>query len=838
MHHSTRVPKNAGIFMNSMQEMYRLKAVYISLCLVAVSLMSYAQPTRSRYKAFVFSVTDAQTNKPVEDISLCMYDQTGRPLVQWVETMPGSKNNKTILDSFYCWLNHRSPFRQSPGQQQFFQRQSFGVLNNEWVCILPAFSGNIDLLSQSIIMNDISEVNKAPWVPLFLQLKLHDPKGRYADALIPIPKDRCYFTDELNRENNIVPIQVVISKTDTPRLHNELYGTYWYPVFKIQRNQNVMFEGEANTATQLLAINAYHEKDTRCVKQILSPKADTLFGAWGKGPWHIVPSRLNLEYPDFFIPRLHSTVGLYYTYSKAQATYVIDTAVHAKNNLRYSAHLDKLFADDTVRRGANTCRLTYAWEKRHWQLVLDTCFLLPEKPLSQHTPPISEYSILYASRPGRVYPLRVFESDSLVLYDTFFVSNPTARNVKVNVTGMPDVLVNMPRTIKAQETVPVYIEYKLRSNGNVLHTFSGGLYIQFGANQTLSYYLTAPMLAKGTLRTKGINNEWHYYQSISQDKLFFVSTDSASTLTAYGHVQSSDSQRIGLWHMYEPNGQLHRDTVYSKSLRLVLANDVIDGAIALLYKSNRVCDTLTMNVPAGFQFSMRGPIDSIVVLRDSSYGFYMPRYQDVIDGMSQYIHWLKPQQDYYIHQGVRVPIDFKHHEYFIQWNSDVHARQFSSEKELNAFEYKKLKQQFVQVKVDTTKDGDYYLDLTDCSTDERNNIIDYVLNTRKAKAMCKLHRKVVHQQGLLYGTPRITVFVPNNRLADFKRKIPPFDYNFVSVGGPSGGHYIYEAKWPLVDETYYERFNKMVLFLSDYQINSGTQFRIKPVFDYEPKRKK
>ncbi|MBU3677953.1 MAG: hypothetical protein FGM54_12340, partial [Chitinophagaceae bacterium] len=336
-----------------------------------------------------------------------MYDQTGRPLAQWVETTPGSKNNKTILDSFYCWPNHRAPLKQYPDQKRFFQRQSFSALNKEWVCVLPAFSGNIDLLSQSIIMNDISEVNQAPWIPLFLQLKLHDPRGRYADALIPIPKDRCYFTDELNRENNIVPIQVVISKTDTPYLHNEHYGIYWYPVFKIQRNQNVMFEGEANSATQLLAINAYQEKDTRCVKQILSPKADSFFGVWGKGPWHIVPTMLDLKYPDFFIPRLHSTVGLYYTYSDSQATYVIDTAVYAKTNLRYSAHLDKLFADDTVRRGANTCRLTYAWENRQWVLKQDTCFIMQEVPVSLPDP--NAYAILYANRPGRQYPLHVFD---------------------------------------------------------------------------------------------------------------------------------------------------------------------------------------------------------------------------------------------------------------------------------------------------------------------------------------------------------------------------------------------------------------------------------------------
>ncbi|MBU3676208.1 MAG: hypothetical protein FGM54_03375, partial [Chitinophagaceae bacterium] len=71
-HQHTRVLKNVGIFMHSMFGIYRLGRFYFSLLLIGFSLLSNAQPSRSKYKAYVFNVIDAQTNKPTDDISVCM----------------------------------------------------------------------------------------------------------------------------------------------------------------------------------------------------------------------------------------------------------------------------------------------------------------------------------------------------------------------------------------------------------------------------------------------------------------------------------------------------------------------------------------------------------------------------------------------------------------------------------------------------------------------------------------------------------------------------------------------------------------------------------------------
>lgn len=832
-HQLTRVPKNAGIFMHSMFGIYRLGRFYFSLLLIGISLLSYAQPSRSNYKAFVFNVFDAQTNKPIDDISLCMYDQTGRPLVQWVETIPGTKKNKTILDSFYCWPNHRPPLRQSPGQVNFFQRQSFAGLNKEWVCILPAFSGNIDLLSQSILMHDISEVNKSPWVPLFLQLKLHDPKGRYADALIPIPKDRCFFIEDLKQGNMIESIRLVLSKTDSPRLLDESYDSYWFPVYALLRNQSMMLHDESNTSMKLLAINAYHEETGNIVKQVLSPKPNSAYGEWGRGnlQFYNQGNTSFADYADFFVPRKDHTVGLFYTYSSETKTYVIDTAVYTKPNLRYSAHLKKLFADDTIRRGQKTCRLTYAWENHAWVLKRDSCFIVPEPNRSLPDP--NAYAVLYANRPGRQYPLQVFEvnAKSLVLYDTFYVTNPGQHKVNVNTKTMEGVSIQMPKQIQSQQTVPVYLTYTLENNGNNMHTFSSGVYLSFGRNQTLSYYLTAPMLAQGTLHE--IKNQQHYfYKQENATTYFQLIADSAMNIIAYGRIKASDSSRIGHWHLYEVQGQLHKDSFYSKTLRLYLADQSSQGAKAVVYASNQRNDTLLLNLPNGVEFQLREGIDSIKLFRDSQYAYYRCRYDDVVEGMSQYVYWLNYGQAYYLHQDVRVPLNFNHQQFYIQWEPGVLSREFNSEKDLSKFEYKQLAFIFPSVKIDTTDDGVYYLDARACSENERNALVQYVLETRRAKAMCKLHRPVQNKNGLLFAMPRITVNVKTPvAQAELNKILANYGYELSNRGGVSIAQYTYSAVPALVDETYYIKFNQLLMAHPELGITQDIRFMVKPVLE-------
>lgn len=848
---------------------YILRLVWGILFLVQ-AIVATAQPGEERYKAFVVEVIDAKSKQAVEHLQLTICDQNGNAIKQWIELVPGNgrKHINTLIgfqDSFVFWQNSHPPVSRVKPTTDFFKRKSFRGLQNQWVCVVPSFSGGIDLYAQSITIdaeNKVKHLSSTLTMPVFVRIRLHDPKGRYPDALLAIPKHRTYDINQLTYQNkSIEPIQIMVSPNKSPEVINETYRTYWLPVFQMVHRDNYTLSPDGDAyERRLVAIHAYHEKSLKLINSIESPSAKSPYGQWRSHSLQYFPnpSVENNFYPDFSVSASNSSGFLYYTYLPEQASYVIDSQLHSKKNLRYSQALNQLFADDTLPSSGNKmCRITYAWKSRQWLLVKDTCFIKQVVPVAN---PMAypNQAILYASAPGRTFPLQIFPSDTIpfILYDTFYVSNPLAYNVSVKVPKQEYVQVDIPKSIPARQTVPVHIQYSLKPFGDPIRTYSDGVYIQFGAHQTLSYYLTAPMLAAGST-AMAMNQQRHYYRRLNEKELFFLATDTNDKLLEYGHLRSRDSLRIGRWQVYQENGQLYRDTVYNKLFRLVTQPNEARTLHGVVHYANKTSEKIESNPQGVFEFYLHGPIDSIRIEQDSLYALCCPQYNEMTDGMSMYVFWLKEAQPFYWNQYVKVPVNFNHEQYYIQWNPDRLSRQFKNQDSLDAFEYARFKEAFPDIKVEKTHDGDYYVDLfnyapissaqqkqqllkgrkgvslpNDTAVNYIDNIKKYLLDVFQIKAMLKLHRPVVNNGGLLMAAPIIAVSFPRN--ADLKKQNELFKqwgFNFTGAASISTPTYIYEAQRPITDEAFYGQFNKMVETLSTHRIQLEIQYRIKPVLE-------
>lgn len=840
-----------------------------SFLFVVQAVVGFAQPGPEKYRAFVVDVIDAQTQQPIKNLELTFCDQNGNPFKQWIEIDQGHKrkNINTLLgyqDSFVFWQNLNPPVSRVKPTTDFFKRKSFRGLQDQWVCVVPSFGGGIDLCTQAITIdaeNKVKHLSSLLTMPVFVRIRLHDPKGRYPDALLDIPKHRTYAIERLTYQNEpIEPIQIIVSPNKAPEVINETYRTYWLPVFQVVHRDNYTISPDGDAyERRLLAIQAYHEKSLKLINSIESPSAKSPYGQWRSHTMQYFPNpyEKNNFYPDFSVSASNASGRLYYTYLPEQSSYVIDSQLHSKKYLRYSEHLKQLFADDTLPSSGNKmCRITYAWKSRQWTLVKDTCFIKQVVPVGNPvTNPVAypKQAILYASAPGRTFPLQIFPSDTipLILYDTFYVSNPLAYNVSVKVPKQEYVQVDIPKSIPAREMVPVYVQYKLRPFGDPIRTYGEGVYIQFGEHQTLSYYLTAPMLGAGA-KAIAINQQRHYYRTLNEKELFFLATDTKDKLLEYGHLRSHDSLRIGRWQVYQENGQLYRDTVYNKLLRLVTQPNEARTFNGVVYYANHTTEKIESNPQGFFEIYLHGPIDSIRIEQDSLYALCCPQYNEMTDGMSMYLFWLYEGQPFYWSRQVKVPLNLNHEQYYIQWNPDRHSRQFSIQDSLDAFEYARFKVAFPDIRVEKTRDGDYYVDLwayapnsneqfnqsllkerkgvsipNDTAVNYIENIKKYLLDVFHIKAMCKLHRPVVDRGGLLMAKPRIVVtFPPRVDAAQQHQLFKQHGFTWVGAGSTSTPTYIYEAQRPISDELFYKKFNALVESLPNHQINLEIEYRI------------
>lgn len=846
---------------------YILRLVWGILFLVQ-AIVATAQPGEERYKAFVVEVIDAKSKQAIEHLQLTLCDQNGNAIKQWIELVPGNgrKHINTLIgfqDSFVFWQNSHPPVSRVKPTTDFFKRKSFRGLQNQWVCVVPSFSGCIDLYAQSITIdaeNKVKHLSSTLTMPVFVRIRLHDPKGRYPDAMLDIPKHRTYDINQLTYQNkSIEPIQIMVSPNKSPEVINETYRTYWLPVFQMVHRDiyTISPDGDAYER-RLVAIHAYHEKSLKLINSIESPSAKSPYGQWRSHSLQYFPnpSVENNFYPDFSVSASNTSGLLYYTYLPEQASYVIDSQLHSKKNLRYSQALKQLFADDTLPSSGNKmCRITYAWKSRQWTLVKDTCFIKQVVPVAN---PMAypNKAILYASAPGRTFPLQIFPSDTIpfILYDTFYVSNPLAYNVSVKVPKQEYVQVDIPKSIPARQTVPVYIQFKIRPYGDPIRTYGDGVYIQFGEHQTLSYYLTAPMLAAGSTAMT-IHQQRHYYRRLNEKELFFLATDANDKLLEYGHLRSRDSLRIGRWQLYHENGQLYRDTMYNKLLRLLIQPSESRTIHGVVHYTNKTSEKIQSNSQGVFEIYLRDAVDSIRIEHDSLYALCTPLYNEIPDGLSMYVFWLKEGQPFYWNQRVKVPLDFNHEQYYIQWNSERHTRQFINQDSLNAFEYARFKASFPDIKVEKTRDGDYYVDLFNYAPNSSAqqmqqllkgrkgvsipnatgvNSIDqikkYLLDVFQIKAMCKLHRPVVDRGGLLMAKPRMVVtFPPRDDAAQQHQLFKQHGFTWIGAGSTSTPTYIYEAQRPISDELFYKKFNALVESLPKYQINLEIEYRVVPL---------
>jgi hypothetical protein len=394
----------------------------------------------------------------------------------------------------------------------------------------------------------------------------------------------------------------------------------------------------------------------------------------------------------------------------------------------------------------------------------------------------------------------------LVFKDTFWIINPTDRDIKIFMNPMYHKNWKLDSVIKAKGQSPlVYTRIYDTITGpyEMINEYAS---IRYNANQScLAISVYGQVINPKAKVTKLKDGSLNFTIPIDDQMHYVVNTFPNGILKEDGHKRNSDSAKIGSWTKKARFGDGYDLEHHSIEYKFQLKNADYKKC-KFYYKQMWVAGEYEF-FPTENQFSLSLPMaaSEIIIRSDSaSIHYLLQKGEDKITDL----YLLKPNESYIYWKGIKRPVDYNHQQYAIIWKNQIEPNKVSSIMLTLKSKYPTLKVK--QLKIRTT------IDATLLSSVDKDSMLQDLIKNNEITCITKLVGK---DDSLLFSNRIFT----NTEIAlnqiQLKQDLTKYGFSYIENTTTNKLRHYFEYKSKLMDEQAIEQFNLLVEAFKLYNFN-------------------
>lgn len=394
----------------------------------------------------------------------------------------------------------------------------------------------------------------------------------------------------------------------------------------------------------------------------------------------------------------------------------------------------------------------------------------------------------------------------LVFKDTFWIINPTDRDISIFMNPMYHKNWTLDSVIKARGQSPLVYTRIFDTITGPYEMINEYANIRYNANQTnLAISVYGQVINPKAKVTKLKDGSLNFTIPVDDQMHYVVNTFPNGILKEDGHKRNSDSAKIGSWTKKARFGDGYDVEHHSIELKFQLKNADYKQC-KFYYKQMWVAGEFEF-FPTENLFSLSLPMaaSEIIIRSDSAcINYLLQKGEDKITGL----YLLKPNESYIYWKGIKRPVDYKHQQYAIIWKNQIEPNKMSSIILTLKSKYPTLNVK--QQKLKTT------IDATLLSSEDKDSMLQDFIKNDDITCIAKLTGK---DDSLLF-TNRIFT---NTEIAlnqiQLKQDLAQYGFSYIENTTMNKLRHYFEYKSKLMDEQAIEQFNLLVEAFKWYNFN-------------------
>lgn len=691
-----------------MQQLNFVRWLMMFVCICVASQPRAQQCGYEHRGAILLQIIDSASQQPIRGLKVYLSYADGKPIQAVGKTSYDDKKSKTCIDEYLFWENLSPKIHKSACVYTNMYRQSFPNAGDHFICVVPTRNSimaiselayNWGIQKVATLKNEILEFDPNN-NNFFIYINISDDrKGqkqvRYAAQRIRIPvaavTDICNShldgnDGQLRNGQQLNPIQIVLKANDPAykaTLKHSTFNRYLIPSYLTGTQHSSSMEG-SHTMHSLQKIELFDEQSLQLLQTIERPQLKQL--SWGLGVM-VYGNFYNEDEPfqlGFRIPAQSYDQEMreqqryvYYKYNETSKLYELDSLLNSKKYTRFDADTRRMFATEFLDKKDAMLIYHYQLKDRKW-LLLDTEKHEKQKPLNiiTHAQTEVEKAKCYVDKSYRIKPVQYFTGEAeKVILDTFWIGNYGTKAAKLTV--LQNANFTIPQEILPNQKLPVVYMRRFvsddKTGNNLYHvpqlfnSVNDYFSIRTNDDEILSGSVNYMIVDNRATVSKLHDSGFNILLENGPFKKKIIHTFPSGYLKEYGEYYIPDSCRIGLWTVVDssqpyPIAQVQTNKLFT----LQLANADLSKCVISKVENRK---KVTYENGSRVSFAVSRNTDSIIVSDGLAAASYAIKFDELKqeDGVTLYL--LKPAETFLYSGQIKLPVDFSHQQYKIQFTS-------------------------------------------------------------------------------------------------------------------------------------------------------------------------
>jgi hypothetical protein len=774
-------------------------------------------------------------------ITLCNYK--GEAYTTLVNTTNDESKNKPYLDSFTFWKNTANLRVKAKPYNNGFYRNYYEGAGNNYICIVPSFSGKNDLLIDK--RNILKSEAMFNTMQCFLYVKI-ESKNQPA-KIVKIPSKAIYnvclcHLYSSNTMCNVKPIDIELFnnraickdyrfgmvQVNISELAKETFEDNHEPVFyKVylidEVTENIIQSIPSNSKNQ-----TYKDK-------IAEGNELTTFDFYRNNSTHLPlllkAKFIQSEFKNKNNNSNNSNIFIAYFFDTIKNKYVIDTLLSNKDYLNINREQNVAYATNITENATQIMETHYKFLNGKWQYhnteIIKKNIASPILPITKVPNPKPN---CYFVTKQKYLPLQYFNNGNTTttIKDSFIIANYGNATAKLKLTN--NNYFTAPATIAPNTYATIYynrtFQYKANYTNQPFENYQEVLHVEYDSGKTITAGLLFDFINNRATLKNNTSGGKTFYLKENEHEFYVVATDNKGFVQANGKMRIADSSLVGKWlYIDSATGSfVYKQHQKAASISLLNNNEVPLYSLAFNYQNDSTMYYKPVDITnTQTRIYVNNTIKKIVVRIDSTKetAEYNIDFNELEQENVFYMQLLKPTDSFYYDGKQKRLLNFNPTQYHINWQPIVNTINNEEQYEKNLlYKYPKIivmpTNRFSQISK---------IDLINYSNTEQKNILNYLQADTTVNYIAQLWNTTrdVYCDNRIYII--VEAYTQQHKHLDSLAKLCNFSYNNTHANMSNNSLYFnYHKK--LVNQAFINDFNKLVKLLNYKRIFLSTYMKV------------
>jgi hypothetical protein len=813
--------------------MFKLSIILFLLSYGSIAINAQ-EHNLNNYSAIILDVVEQDNRTKIHDLTITLCDADGTDHI--FDVPENSKPVNSKLSMPYTFTDYKVDHRKKRTRENsYFKPSYFSAFTNHYVCMVPTFTMQNDLLIQN--RNISVQKGSEPLLDvkkIFLYIKI---KGRgIKTQIIKIPSTHLYSMADLGsgtiyKPYSVEPITIVMQKEEAMLGSTKQFGVIQMMISELEEKIGDIDGGVNVGFKSIQLIDEISGTVLQSIPQIGAVYKNKIVSA---GYLKSLSMRFADDaYKPILVPatlRVKPTVNqpiigdayIIYTFDKSTKRYRIDSLLSWPDFIKEINFHQTVIGTNVAQFGKNLIYKNYKLQGDAWQWMRSDTNV--EKNIVEQAapPPQEPKPHCYVEQANKLRPLLFFDTSvhQIIMRDTFYLINygSVDAHLKLN---YPTTYFDFPKKIKAKQRVPIYYERKI--NNALIYTnepytnYEDALHLEFDSGQVATALTKYDIVNNRSQKVIHPDNTIIYTLHLNELEVFETTVNAAAIITASGKKSRADNSKTGQWRVWNETKGTYELQQFQKILFVYLLGegDLNKCTIKVIDTSGEAkIITSTSNTNARVYVSASS--QKIVISNDSASAEYIIQFDMLQQQETVAMQLLHPDELYYYRGTQKFPINLNPNLYHIQWAEEP----FNLKKDFMYLQ--QLQQNFPKLiwhKPNELAQMDIDLiDFANCTDKEKQEVLHYFENNKHVKYVAQLwqtprptycdNRVYLHAGSMHYKIPETQIE---------KAKLAGFTYLHTETN-PSQVSIYFKYSKKVIDENFFKQFNELVHAFSYQQI--------------------